>query len=517
MRKENSIKNSISSIFSNIITMVISFVAQAIFIKTLGTEYLGLNGLFTNILTILSFFELGIGSAIVFHLYKPISDNDQEKIKGLMNFYKKAYKIISILVFACGLLFIPFLRKIVGEVKVDINIYYIYLMYLINTSSSYLLSYRKNIIQANQKGYILNYVHIAYVILLNIFQMTLLFLFHNYYIYLFLKFIFQLLENAIDSLIASRMYPFLNDIKDYKIDKKTEKDIFKKVKAMVYHQVGSSIVNGTDNIIISAFLGVYYVGLYSNYYIIINAVNLLCKQLINGTTASVGDLLVSSNDNEKKYKVFDQLRFINFIISFVCGICILNLMEPFISIWIGKEFLLSSFVLFTLVFNFFQKTQRCVYQTFKNSGGIWYEDRYIPIIESIINIVVSIVLLKTFGLVGVFLGTIISGLLLWLYSYPKYIYKNLFKRSYKNYFVETFRYIIIFVVGAMSTYFVSKMISVDNLYVKLIINSTISVSVSIIFIFAIFWNDYKLKSFLEMLNKIFCKFIKRRKNDRKNI
>ncbi len=504
MRQKNSIRNSYTSVISNIITMLVGFISQAIFIKTLGSEYLGLNGLFTNILTILSFFELGIGGAIVFHLYKPIAKDDKKSVLALMQFYKRAYTIISIAILLVGLAILPFLKVIVGQINIDVNIYAIFIIHLINTSSSYLLSYKKNIIQANQKSYILNIVHILYVLLLNTFQMVLLIITHNYYIYLILRFAFQLLENVVDYFIANRLYPFLKEKTKHKIDKNTKKDIFIKVKAMLYHQIGSSVINGTDNIIISSFLGIYYVGLYSNYYIVINAVSILCKQMITATTASVGNLLVSTESYQKKYEVFNKLRFFNFCLSFISGICILTIMEPFITVWIGSEYILTIFTTYVLAFNFFQKNQRSVYQTFKDSAGIWHEDRFIPILESLINITASIILLKIFGLPGVFLGTIVSGLLLWLYSYPKYVYTRLFNRGYKKYYFETIRYILIFALSSLAILFISRQIIIDNIIIKLIVNALLSLAFSIFVIIILFRKDenyiYYLKLFKKVIN-----------------
>lgn len=510
MRKEKSIKNSITSVLSNLFVMVFNFITQSIFIKTLGTEYLGLNGLYTNILTMLSFFELGIGSAIVFHLYLPISKDDREKIKSLMLFYKKMYTYVSIAIFLAGLAIIPFLGKIVGDISIDVNIYIIYLMYLINTSSSYLLSYKKNIIQADQKGYILNIVHIFYVVILNCFQMFILFQTHNYYLFLGLKFIFQLIENIVDYYIASRLYPYLKETNVKNLDKSTSDDIYKKVKALFFHQIGSSVINGTDNIIISTFLGVSIVGLYSNYYMIINAVNILCKQFITATTSSVGNLLSSDSSIEKKFEVFDNMRFINFILSCISANCILLIIQPFIILWIGENYLLSSMVVVVLVLNYFQKTQRSVYQTFKDSAGIWYEDRYIPIIEAIINIIVSIICVHLMGLAGVFVGTIVSGLILWLYSYPKYVYTVLFKRKYSKYYIETIKYIVLFICIAVCSMAISFFINVKNMYLKIIINLAIATLLPIVFILIAYRSNSKLMYLKKLINK-FLKKITRKK------
>ncbi|MDO4963796.1 MAG: polysaccharide transporter [bacterium] len=395
MRTNNTIKNSIASTISSIVTMLLGFISTAFFIRILNVEYLGLNGLFSNILTMLSFFELGIGSAIIYNLYKPIADNDIEKVKSLMHFYRKAYNIIAISVFICGLLILPFLNILVGDVDIDINIHLVYLLYLMSTVSSYLIAYKRSLIYANQKNYIINVVHIFYLIILNFTQILIVFLTKNYYLYLIIKIVCQLLENIILNFIANKNYPFLKDKNIEKLDKRVEKNIFSKVKALVFHKIGYIIVTGTDNIIISYFFGVITVGLYSNYYQIVGAVNTLASQFINSSTASVGNLLVSKNTSHK-IKIFKNLRFLNFWLATFCATSFLVIIQPFIQVWVGKQYLLDKIVVFVIAFNLFQKNMRGTYNTFKDAAGIWEEDKFIPILESTLNIVFSIVFLKFF-------------------------------------------------------------------------------------------------------------------------
>ena len=507
MRTSYSIKNSITSAVSYFIAIVIGIVAQSLFIRFLGMEYLGLNGLFTNILTVLSIFDLGVGSAIVYNLYKPIADNDVDKIKSLMLFYKKAYNFIAIIIFLAGLIVIPFLTKIVGKIDADVNLYVIYIMFLINTVSSYLMSYKRSLVCAYQKNYIVNIVHIFYLLFINVTRLFLIFLLKNYYVYLAITIFGQLLENFIITLIANKQYPYLLDKNVTKIDKGTEKNIFKKVKALIFHKVGSVIINGTDNIIISSFLGVVTVGLYSSYTLIINPITSLLSQFMSSTTASVGNLLVTEN-TEKIYNVFKRIRFLNFLLSCVSGICLFVIIQPFVEMWIGKQYLLPMSVICTIVFNYFQKTMRSTYNVFKDSAGIWQEDKYIPLIESILNIFFSIFLLKIFGLSGVFMGTIISGLILWLYSYPKFVYKKIFKRNYINYLKETFGYICLFIILTGSTYFISTLFVFDNIFLKFIVNSLIAIIFPIVILIIIFRKTDNYNYFKELIIKIMAKFKK---------
>ena len=506
MRKQNSIKNIIGSIFSNIVTILTGLVAQVLFIRMLGSEYLGLNGLFSNVITMLSIVELGVGNAIIYNLYKPIAEGDISKIKALMGFYKKSYRIIAFVVTIIGIAIIPLLPLFIEEVSININIKLVYLLFLVDAVCSYLLSYKRSILYANQKNYIINIVHIGYTILLNVFQLLVLFLTKNYYYYLIIKIIMRLFENLIISKIADKKYAFINE-SSTKLDKETEKDIITKVKALFFHKIGSFAVLGTDNIIISKYLGLVMVGLYSNYYLIINAIQTVFGQIISSFTASIGNMLVTEN-KEKCYDVFKKIRFFNFWIAVCASISFLVTMDSFISIWLGNEYILPFMVLGVLVFNLYQKLMRSTYSSFKEAAGIFYEDRFVPLVESILNIVASIMLCKWFGLAGVFIGTIISGLALWCYSFPKYVYKKLFDRNYINYAKETLGYIILFILIAGGTYYLSTIINFSNIYLEFISNILISLFIPNLLLLIIFFNTDNFKYYFNLLKNL----VKRKSN-----
>ena len=504
--------NSVTAAMSSLLSMVIGLVAQAVFIRLLGAEYLGLNGLFTNILTMLSIVELGIGSAIVYNLYKPIKEEKIEEIKSLMKFYKHTYYIIATLVLFIGLLVLPFLNNLVGEITVDVNLGLIYIMFLLSTVTSYIVSYKRSLIYANQKNYIINLVHMFYLVMVNFLQILFLYLTRDYYIYLLLKILCQLAENIVITLIANKMYPFLLEKEIKPLPRGFAKDIYQKVKALLFHKIGSSIIFGTDNIIISYFFGIITVGVYSNYIMIINAVNSLFNQFRDSLTASVGNMLITES-KEKSFVVFKRIRFINFWLATFSATSLLVITQPFIEIWVGGRYLLSVGVLATLSFNYFQNMMRSAYSTFKDSAGIWEEDKYVPLVESVLNIIFSIICLKLIGLPGVFLGTIISGLVLWCYSYPKFVYKKLFSRRYIDYAKETLGYIMLFIVISVFTYFVSTLVKINDDLVKLIINSIISLLLPNYFLYIIFKRSSNFAYFKELcckiINKLMLKLIKK--------
>ena len=499
-RKKSSFKNMITAVSSNVLTIIVGLVAQAVFIKILGSEYLGLNGLFSNVISMLGIVELGMGSAIIYNMYKPIAENDHEKIKSLMQFYKKSYRIITLIISIIGIMIIPFIKYIVDieSITVDINVYLVYILFLLETICSYILSYKRSMLYADQKEYITNIIHMGYTILVNTMQLTFLYFTHDYYLYLIIKVMMRLVENIVISSYVNRRYSYLLDNNVTKLDSKTEKDIFQKIRALFFHKIGTFIVSGTDNIIISKYLGLVTVGLYSNYYMIINAVQTVINHIIQATRASVGNLLVTESKT-KQFDVFNKIRFVNFWISCFSSICIFVIMDSFITIWIGYKFVLPTKVLLVLVINFFIVSSRSTYGAFKEAAGIFYEDRFVPIIESLLNIVLSIIFVKKFGLMGVFMGTIGSGLVLWCYSYPKYVYNKLFGRKISDYMKETIYYFIIFILIAGFTYSLAILISFDNVYLQFISNVLIALIVPNVIMLLLFSKDENFKYFINML------------------
>ena len=501
MRTKNSIMNSIASLISSLFNAILGIISQALFLKILNVEFLGINGLFTNIIAMLSIAELGVGNAIIVNLYKPLHENNIEKIKSLMHFYRKAYNIIAIVIMLLGIMLIPFLKYFVGEVTVQINITIVYLLFLISTASSYLLTYKRSILYADQKNYIIKIIEIIYLFVYNIAQIVVLYLTKNYYLYLVTRIICQVIENICISITANKKYKYLKDKNYKKLDKKTEKNIFGKVKALSIHKIASFIVNGTDDLIISSFLGIVPVGLYSNYYKIIINVKRVFTQIISSSSASVGNLLVEEN-KEKSFLIFKKIRFLNFWFTAFSSVCLLTAMQDFIVLWVGEEYLLSDFVLWVLIVNQYQKLMRYSYSVFKDSAGIWQEDKYIPILESILNIVFSILLLKVFGLAGVFMGTIISGLVLWCYSYPKFVYKKLFNRRYLDYTKETLGYIFMFIFISIIAYGLCSLITIPNIIIKFILKIIISTIVANTLIVIKYHKTKEFKYFIQLIKNI---------------
>lgn len=470
MRTNNAIRNGITAILSHIVSLIFGFFVQAFFVKKLGTEYLGLNGLFSNIFSMLSIVELGIGSAIVFNLYKPIAENDYEKIKSLMKFYKRCYYGIALIILILSIILMPFINIIVGKIIIDTNtIYLVYILFIIDTICSYIMSYNRSMLYASQQNYIIDIVHVAYLFIVNSLEILLLLCTNNYILFLIIKIVMKLLENIVLTIIVNHKYQYING-KSKELNNSIVKDIKKKVKGLFMHKIGTFLVGGTDNIIISTFLGVSTVGLYSNYFLIINALSTLINQLFSSLKSSIGNLLVEKNE-VKNYLVFEKIQFLNFWFAMMSSAGIYIIMENFITFWLGKEYLLSNFVLITLSINNYLYITKLGVGNFKEATGIFYEDRYVALLEAIINIVASIIFVKFLGLGGVFLGTIVSSLLTHLYTFPHIVYKRIFNKEYIDYFKDNSKYFVFTILVAI----VLKLISnyIDTIFYANFIRLTI--------------------------------------------
>ncbi|MCR0206930.1 hypothetical protein MKC66_19645 [[Clostridium] innocuum] len=474
MRTINSIKNIAFSLLLSVTTLIFGFIAQSFFIKTLGIEYTGLNGVFTSIISVLSIAELGIGSAIIYHLYKPIYENNIEEIKILMHFYKKAYRLIALVVFVLGIVILPFITFFVEASLIKENIYILFLLYIIDASSSYLLAYKRSIIYANQKNRIIDLVHLLYVILLNSLQIIILIYTQNFLFYLFLKIVFRVLENLIISKIANNLYSFLKENENIgKIKVQTRNEIIKMVKGQLFHQIAGTIVSSTDTMIISTFLSLKFAGIYSNYVMITTAAHTILSQIFTALTASIGNLLVEKN-TEKSYFYYRIINHINFMLYSLASIGIFFCINIFIDLWLGSnKFLLPKLWVLFFSFNFFLQGMRKTIQVFAIAAGICYENRYVPILESIVNLIASLLLVFNFGMNGVTVGTIISTLVLYLYGFPKYIYAPLFekqkKQFIKEFFISILKYIVIFIIEFIIISFINQSFTFNPI-IQLIVN-----------------------------------------------
>ena len=501
MNKDSRTKNSLRNIFvgiaGQVLTIFLNFFSRSVFISILGTEYLGVNGLFSNILTILSLAELGVGSAIVYSMYKPIAENDKNTLNALMNLYSKSYKIVGVSIAGVGVLIIPFMDIIIKDNKSINNLTLIYLLFLCNTVVSYFYSYKRSIITADQREYINSMYRYSFNIIKIILQIIILYLTRSFILYLIIQIFCTLCENIAISIKSNKLYPFI--IKDNKaiLEKSMKRDIFKNIKALMIYKVCSIMLDGTDNIIISAFVGVASVGLLSNYTLIIGSVSMILNQIFTSITASVGNV-IGKEDNKKQEEIFYIIFFSTFLFYGFSSVCLLILLNPFITLWIGEQYVLSQFTVLVLVINFYIYGMQNAVWTYRGTMGLFVYGKYRPLFSAVINVITSVILVKHIGLIGVLLGTTITRVITNVWYDPIIIFKYGFKKSTLPYYKEYMRYFFILIVASITALFFSKVFIVNKL-ISFIAKILICIlSTLIIFIISFF----KRKEFKYLLNSI---------------
>ena len=428
-RKKNSAKNLAFSFVSYVLYTLISFALRAVFIKTLGEVYLGISGLFTNVLTLLSFAELGVGQAIAFHLYKPLAEDDSGKIASLMLLYKRAYRIIGVVVLAAGLAVIPFFDFVISK-KPDIteNLVVIYLFYLFNTGLSYFLSYKQTIIGASQREYIISGYGLFFKFLRTLLQAAVLLVFKSFYGYLAVQLVLTLVQNFILSKKADRLFPFLAEKGAKPLEKAEKKEIFSGIRALLFYKIGNSVMNGTDNIIITRLIGLEAVGFSDNYSMIITAISAVVDQIPKAVTASVGNLNATAS-REKKYSVFKTMVFVcAWIYGFcACGVFVFG--SPFVELLFGEKWRLDAVTVFAIVSAFYVSSVHSCEITYRMTSGAFVHGRYVAVLSAVMNIGLSILLGKLIGLSGVFFATTITRLLSYGIIDTVVVYKYVFERK----------------------------------------------------------------------------------------
>lgn len=502
-RINNAIKNVGIAGTLQVLTLLLSFVSRTFFVKLLGNDYLSCDGLFTNILTILSFSELGIGSAIIFSLYKPIAEDDYIQIGKLMHMFRTSYRYIALFISIVGLSIIPFLSYLVKDVPdVKENISVIYCLFLANTVASYIFGYKRSFLIANQENYIVLLIQQVFNVIKTILQVAFLYFTRNYIVYLLITIICTLLTNIISTIITDKKYPFIKKYKNERLTSEERKPIFSNISSILQYKLGSVILNGTDNIIISLFLKTSYVGICSNYNMIINAVSVIVNQAANGLQATIGNFNVTSN-KEERYRIFKQLYFITFWLFGFFSISLANLLTPFITdVWLGKNYSLKYEVVIALSLSFFVNAINIIPSMFRTSLGYFKEAKMCPIIASILNIVLSIILAKIMGLSGVFFATAISRFFTFNIIDPYYVFKRGFGMNAWVYFKRFFVYFGILIANYYLTYLCVNCIKISGLFgflLKLLVNVIVC---NLIFIIIFFKTDLFKETILLIKKKI---------------
>jgi len=443
-RTDNSIKNMRFGLLGQMLNLLLVFVTRRVFMDVLGEDYLGLHGLLSNVISMLSLAELGIGASIFFSLYKPIAENDKEKIKALMHLFKRAYAFVGLAVGVFGIAVLPFLSMIIerenpelldvyADRGISTNIYLIFGLFVLNTVGSYFFVHKQSLLNADQKDYINTAVRAVSAIVLNVLQIIFLWVTRSYIAYLLIMVVVNFVVNLILSRKVDRLYPYLKERTRIKLSKEDVDELKKNVKSNTFHSLGSFLVFGTDNMLIATFGSFMLVARFSNYNIILSALMLIYGVVFTGMSASVGNLNASTEESavEKNFQITNFLGFWLFGFSMTCLYILFN---PFMTLWMGADRLLPQSIVILIIVNFYLKGMRRGVITYKDSLGLFWYDRFKPLIEAIINLAASIILGMHFGLAGILVGTIISTLSTSFWVEPYVLYKYGFKSKLRDYF-----------------------------------------------------------------------------------
>lgn len=428
-RNTNALLASSSGVLLQVVQIFGNFFYRTVFLMFLSKEYLGINGLFTNILQLFSLAELGIGSAILYSMYKPFAERDTGKIGALIRFYKAIYNGLAVLVVVMGLLFYPFIGSLVNtdELPPDINLTVVYFLFVARSAMSYLFVYKQSLLTADQQSHKISLFNCGLQLAGYGVKILILFMTKDFHLVLLGEIVISLILNGLFSIWITKKYKAVFET-DTKLEKLDKQHIFTHTFGLLCHKIGYIVVTSTDNIILSKFVSLVAVGLYSNYATLVTAVTNVVTRIISALIPTVANYALTKT-KEESYGLFNRVLFVNLWLSAFTTVCLYLLLNPFITLWLDESFLLPQHVVALICLQHYMQSSKMTTNSFINSCGLFHLDKLRALIESAINLVVSIVLAIHMGIAGVFIGTVVSGALTYFWREPYLLHKLFFERS----------------------------------------------------------------------------------------
>lgn len=495
-------KNVTANIIMFILSMVMSFLARTIFIKTLGEISLGLSSLYTNILSMLNLSELGLSTAIGFSLYKKLADKSYEEIGSLMTFYKKVYRIIGISILIVGLMLLPFLHNFIKDSNVQ-NYQLIFILYLLDVVVSYFVCYKDVLLESDQNGYTALKVKFFSMLLMYTAEIIILLTTENFVLYSLVFLITNNLGKILLNLYISNKYKYIDFNSSKSISKNDKTNLVLNVKAMIFHKIGEYLVNSTDNLIISKMINLATVGLYVNYLSLVSILKSLISTVYGAIISSVGNLIVTESD-DTSLKTFKLTEFVSFLFGGLFTICFYNCANSFVEIWIGNKYVLSDLIVLIISINFYLYCMLLPVNSFKSAAGLYDVDKYYAILQAVVNLIVSIVITHFYGLIGVLIGTTVSYISTVSWIKPYVIYKNIFKKNSKEYYIRQAKYIIEMFIIFIITRMILNNLIINQMVLNFIIAGVISTLIYIIVISILNYKTFEFNYIKNILkNKLF--------------
>lgn len=473
-RTNNATRNMFFGIMSTMLNLILTFVSRTFVIYKLGAEYLGLSNLFVSVIQVLSLAELGFGTAVIYSMYKPLADNDNKRICALLKYFRKIYRTIGVIILVVGVACIPFLKYLVnGECPDDINLVAVYMINIVSTASTYLLfSYKNSILTATQRNDIVSKIMAIQVILQNLFQIIALVVYPNYYLYIIMLPVFNIFNSIVTAIVAKNIYPEYYAYGE--IDTDERKHILDNVKSLFIYKIGNVVSGSVDTLVISSFLGLTTVAIYGNYYYVISVLFSFLAIYYTSILAGLGNKIVEETEKEN-YKFFKILFFGQAWIVGWISICLLCLYQNFMYVWVGKKLMFEYGVVILFAIYFYSWKINDIVYTYKDAAGIWKYDKFRPLISSMVNLCINIMLVKVIGVYGVILSTIICELTFSLFWGCRVVYRHYFKEKFSKYIIAMLKYTIINIILAVFTVFICDKVSPNYTILGLIIRMIICI------------------------------------------
>lgn len=500
-RTKNATRNIIFGVILKAYQIIVPFLMRTAMIYLMGVQYLGLNSLFTSILQVLNLAELGVGSAMIYSMYKPIAEDDNATICALMNLYRTYYRIIGAIIAAVGLFLTPFVPKLIsGDVPQGINIYVLYLLNLGATVLSYwLFAYKNSILQAHQRVDIVSKVTLVTSTVQYALQLFVLWVFKNYYLYVVALLTTQALTNIITAICADKLYPQFKPAG--KVATEEKKAINGRIKDLFTSKIGSIIYDSADTIVISSFLGLTALAVYQNYFYILNAITSLITVVFSACTAGIGNSIVVET-KEKNYRDLNKFTFIICWGAGFCSVCLLCLYQPFMELWVGKDLMLSFLAVICFVVYFFVRQMNSLFNMYKDASGMWHEDRFRPLVAALTNLVLNLILVQFIGIYGILISTVVAIICVGMPWLLRNLFTVIFERKHLlDYLKKLLYYCIIILISCIVTYAICEKINF-GLLTTLIVRGVVCVVIPNIIYLVAYKKKTEFKDSLALVNKM---------------
>ncbi|NMA49143.1 MAG: hypothetical protein GX947_05160 [Tissierellia bacterium] len=500
-RVRNAKRNIFYSLINKIVTLLFPFIIRTVLIKEIGAEFLGLNSLFASILQVLNLAELGFTSAVVFSMYKPIAEDDNETLCAILNFLRIIYLKISLVMLVAGLVIMPFIPHFIkGTCPNGINLYVLYIIYLLNTCLSYaFFSYKQTVLTAYQRIDILNNINTILYLLIYSLQLFIIYTTQNVYLYAFSSIISTAIMNCLAAIITNKKFPHL--VCKGSLSKEIKADIKQKVSGLMIGKVSGITRNAMDSIFLSAFLGLVETAIYNNYYLIMYSVTGFMLIIYGSIVAGVGNS-VATETVEKNYEDLKTLNFIYMWISGWFAICLLCLYQPFTALLFGENMLFPFTTVIAFCCYFYVLKTGDMLSLYVETNGLYWQRRYLAITEAVCNIFLNYILGKYFGALGIVSATTISLLLTTNSWGASIVFKNYFKNQrLTEYFGCHLLYLVVTIVVGIITLKFCDLISIFSIE-SLLVKITICTFVPNILFMLVYFKTVQFKKSFQFLKNI---------------